>query len=56
MVTPSAGVGVSSAVAWLVTSEIVGRSLTAVTVSTKLSLAMLPPPSVTVSVMVAVPV
>ena len=46
---------VFSAVVLSVTSEIVGRSLTAVTVSTKLSLAVPPLPSATVSVIVAVP-
>lgn len=51
-----AGVGVSSIVALSVISEIVGRSLTAVTVRRKVSLAELLLLSVTVTVMVVEPV
>ena len=54
-VKPSAAVAVSSVVVCSATSEIVGGSFTAVTVSTKVSVAVAVP-SLTVSVIVAVPV
>ena len=50
-----AAVAVSSFVVWSATSEIVGGSLTPVTVSTKVSLAVPPAPSLTVRVIVVVP-
>ena len=49
-----AGVGTSSLVVWSAMSEMVGGSFTALTVSTKMSLAV-SDPSLTATVIVAVP-
>ena len=50
-----APVAVSSSVDWLPTSEIVGKSLILFTVNKKVSVAVSPPASVTIRVIVVVP-